>query len=913
MKKRIKLKYVLIIEAILLLLGGIFIFQVEDSTAESLKKEETLQEIEIIARITDEYGSRSNELQTDFMTCMQAKINALVYAYDHVPDFEITRLVEDSFSEGPIVINPAEDSSRKYITSTASDGTVFALDMTDYDDSWMIYDPMEIPDVIFPALFEENDLFMVLDANDIILNYPTNPELVGKPISELGIKPSQITSKKGVWLNIDDQDYYTVSSWHEGMQCTFVAAINSRSFNINNHLASALIILSISIVITLLVIYIYFSKQEENLKKEMGVDNESDKGQNKGILAVIVIIAIALMTFHIQSLFSLSMFTMVEDTESTILEWQVDYNESGFFTDTMSYNELNNILADNIAAIFSSYPELQTNEHINKLMNIYSVSYIKLFDANMNEIATSPISEQNYQNYANQFKTYLPSYSILSAQSTENLESTITLTKTVGIANSERTGANTVAIGFDRDDYIYLTLDLDLQRILTRLSEPGNIEIIAVDQKTKNIVFASIGNYTQFPASRLGIDENYFQDNRYDTMTIDGVRYCSITTTVNGYTVFLMEPSSVVFEGRVSIVAAVTIFCSICITLLLLLINKYEVSPLPKPDTQENRNQTLRLLDNFNRINGVNNWWNKTPEEKTYYIAKIIMYILIVIFLLIFLFRNSLQTNKTLFGFIVSGKWRRGVNLYAVTAATILCLTYSFIMNILRFIFKKLLSVVNSKSKTFLSLLQSFIIYVSIVALVFYCMYLFGMDSKAILASAGIIGFIISWGSQDLITDILAGLFIIFENQFQVGDIIELNGQRGTVQQIGIRTTQIILISGDILNVSNRNLSKISNKTRKLSNTGIMLFINYDQNIPKIEAMLREELPKLKDIHPGIISGPGYAGFLDFTDQYARLIVSFTSTEKDKFMATCKVNTEICRLFNEHGFEMGIDPIEIKL
>ncbi len=77
--------------------------------------------------------------------------------------------------------------------------------------------------------------------------------------------------------------------------------------------------------------------------------------------------------------------------------------------------------------------------------------------------------------------------------------------------------------------------------------------------------------------------------------------------------------------------------------------------------------------------------------------------------------------------------------------------------------------------------------------------------------------------------------------------------------------------------------------------------------------MLKKELPKLTKIHPGIISGPDYWGLSDLTNQYACLLVGFSCNEKEKVPITCMMNAELCRIFDEHGFEMGISPIELKL
>lgn len=220
-------------------------------------------------------------------------------------------------------------------------------------------------------------------------------------------------------------------------------------------------------------------------------------------------------------------------------------------------------------------------------------------------------------------------------------------------------------------------------------------------------------------------------------MTLDGVRYYSITKGINNYSIYLMEPASILFEGRLNIVLVTTLFCALCIIALLYLMSRFEVTPLPTPDMDEN--DTGRLPKALSLWECFYNWEDKTAEEKILNIAQILLNVFVVIILVIIYFRSLLQKSSSLFGFIVSGQWQRGVNLFAATAVAITCMIYAFVMNDIRFVFNKLLQIVNPKTETILRLVHNFIVYLSMIGLIFYCLYLFGMDSGSLLASAGIL------------------------------------------------------------------------------------------------------------------------------------------------------------------------------
>ncbi len=318
-KKTIRLRTLLIIEAILILIGSFFIFRMEDSTAQSQKKEEILQELEFVKNQTSHFNEIDvNDTQT-LQNIMQAEVCSLAYAHQHIPDFEITAQIRSASTFGDIFVNPVLNDSRSYVTSTALDGTVYAIDITEYKKSLPAYDTFEIADDVFPQLFEEDDLYFILDENGTILDYPADSKMEGQNISKLGIKLSQITLEDGSWLNINNERYFTFATKDEDLGYIYVGACNVGGFTRDNHFVSILVCSTIGLIIALLITYTYFSRQEDLLKKELEKNSEI-KNRNPWVFGVIAVLAIALSTYHIQSLFAFSMFNMVKQTESVILE-----------------------------------------------------------------------------------------------------------------------------------------------------------------------------------------------------------------------------------------------------------------------------------------------------------------------------------------------------------------------------------------------------------------------------------------------------------------------------------------------------------------------------------------------------------------------------------------------------------------
>ena len=123
----------------------------------------------------------------------------------------------------------------------------------------------------------------------------------------------------------------------------------------------------------------------------------------------------------------------------------------------------------------------------------------------------------------------------------------------------------------------------------------------------------------------------------------------------------------------------------------------------------------------------------------------------------------------------------------------------------------------SKKGKTLSRLLVSFFKWVIALCALFFTMDAWGANTTTILASAGVVTLIIGLGSQSLVADILAGIFIVFEGEFQVGDIVIIDGWRGEVKEIGMRTTKLVDAGGNIKIVNNSEIRTIINQTQELS------------------------------------------------------------------------------------------------
>lgn len=113
-----------------------------------------------------------------------------------------------------------------------------------------------------------------------------------------------------------------------------------------------------------------------------------------------------------------------------------------------------------------------------------------------------------------------------------------------------------------------------------------------------------------------------------------------------------------------------------------------------------------------------------------------------------------------------------------------------------------------------------------------------------LLAGAGILGLAFSFGAQSLVKDVIAGFFILVENQFGVGDVIEIAGKSGSVERMTLRVTVLRDGEGTMHVIPNSAITTVSNKTRRWSRAVVDLGVSYEDDVDKVIAVLRSEVAK---------------------------------------------------------------------
>lgn len=164
------------------------------------------------------------------------------------------------------------------------------------------------------------------------------------------------------------------------------------------------------------------------------------------------------------------------------------------------------------------------------------------------------------------------------------------------------------------------------------------------------------------------------------------------------------------------------------------------------------------------------------------------------------------------------------------------------------------------RQNTLLKLLQNILTYVVYFASILAILSTFGINVAGLVAGAGIVGLAVGFGAQSLVKDVITGFFIVFEDQFAVGDQVQIGQSMGVVIEIGLRTTKVKSYTGELHIIPNGNISEVINYSIYNSIALIDISVSYESDIQAVENIIKEFLQDLPNKYEELVSIPDLLG-----------------------------------------------------
>ena len=194
-----------------------------------------------------------------------------------------------------------------------------------------------------------------------------------------------------------------------------------------------------------------------------------------------------------------------------------------------------------------------------------------------------------------------------------------------------------------------------------------------------------------------------------------------------------------------------------------------------------------------------------------------------------------------------------------------------------------------------------------------------GVNIAPIIASAGILGIALGFGAQNLVKDFLSGIFMILEDQYGVGDSVDLGEAVGTVEAVGLRVTRVRDVDGTVWYVRNGEILRVGNQSQNWARTVLDITVAYESDLDQVQQLLQEEATAMYEderYHDIIIEAPEVWGVERFDKDGAVVRVVLKTAPLQQWPVARALRQRIKARFDQAGIHIptsfipGQPPVE---
>lgn len=783
-----------------------------------------------------------------------------------------------------------------------------------------------------------NGYSFAVSSQDYTVLYHPDEAMIGQDSINAGLEVEHLEDQYYGWMTMNGQRLLCgvkkLDAYNAYVICAVPEAelLNSRDITVGIVLFIFFVVIVVVIAYALMILEQQEREQEPDEEKKVfgGFRYNRSLGKRLGTISMVGLIFIFVVSFYMQTLFSLSLRSIsnrrqVEDVETTFVR-----NEEDVELLTSQYNRRYLNKCQVAADVLSSNPQLRTKEELAQLSQVLDVEFMLIFDKNGQEV----LSDSSYVNF--QISDSPEDQSYVFGKLLQGLEYVIQEPMQDEISGEyhQYIGALMYDEEGNADGFLQISIYPDkLEEALAATGLPAVLD--GVKASAGGFAFAvdkETGAFSWYPQERMigkdartyGMKENQFRDGYSGYITVDTQNYFGSGLETDTDYIYVVTPEGRMNRLRLPVAMASTgaslIFLLLIFVLLTLSREKKSASVDEQAASDEGPMIEVQMPDGrvgktetaaSRWANTAIKWDDKTPEQQIGTLLKGMMALLALVICVSVLFKDRFFGADSIFLYVLNGSWERGVNVFAITGCIMIVCVISVFVMILREILRMLSKTFGARGETVCRMLRSFTKYLSFIAMLYYCFALVGVDTKTLLASAGILSLVIGLGAKTLVSDILAGLFIIFEGEFRVGDIVTIGDWRGTVQEIGVRTTKIMDPGQNVKIISNSSVSGVINMTRKNSYASCDVGIEYGESLERVESILAKELPQIKKRLPSIKEGPFYKGVVALGDNSVNIRILAQCAEGDRAQLGRDLNREMKILFDKYDINIPFPQVVI--
>lgn len=305
---------------------------------------------------------------------------------------------------------------------------------------------------------------------------------------------------------------------------------------------------------------------------------------------------------------------------------------------------------------------------------------------------------------------------------------------------------------------------------------------------------------------------------------------------------------------------------------------------------------------------------NNEISKTTMLINYIVYFIIIVLGAIVIVTIWEPNALKYLAAYINRGLKFLGKSLELIILSILVLFIFSFLSKLITLLLSRVGSKVGVNQKrrqTVTKLVSSVIRYTLVIIMIIVILAMWGVNVIPALAGLGILGLVLGLGAQQFINDLISGFFIIFEQHFDVGDIVEVDGFKGTVSDLGLKTTRVLNAKGQLKIISNGKISSLINYSKNHSVAMVDFTIAYKEDISKVTLILNDNLDKKVEHLDQVLTKPSVVGVIGLNENGVELRVSCKTLTEQHYTVERTLRQAIKELLEQNNIEIPFKQVVI--
>ena len=221
----------------------------------------------------------------------------------------------------------------------------------------------------------------------------------------------------------------------------------------------------------------------------------------------------------------------------------------------------------------------------------------------------------------------------------------------------------------------------------------------------------------------------------------------------------------------------------------------------------------------------------------------------------------------------------------------------------------KSIKVNERKKKTIVNLIDNIVKAIILIIAILVVLEIYGIDTKSLVASLGVVGLVVGLALQDLIKDFIVGISIIFEGQYSIGDWVSINGFKGEVIPSSLRVTKLKAYTGEIKIIANRNITELTNYSLGGTNLIIDVSVAYESDIDKVRQVLDKLCNSVKEEYK--LKEFTCLGIQDLADSSIKFRLVANTNYSEQFTLDRNIKREIVKIFAKNNITIPYNQVVV--